>query len=68
MQRYGFSLNCEKTRFLVPSDELPFRLFGKEAVIVLLLLVDSPLLLGDVFVVCHNITQIRPASLVKIEG
>ncbi|MBR0064388.1 MAG: hypothetical protein IJQ06_02195 [Paludibacteraceae bacterium] len=35
------------------SYELSFGLFGKEAAIVLLLLVDSPLLLGDVFVVGH---------------
>ena len=50
------------------SYKLALRHIGNEAAIVLLLLVDSPLLLGDVFVVCHNITQIRPASLVKMEG
>ena len=50
------------------SYELSFGLFGKEAAIVLLLLVNRLLLLRYVLVVGHTITQIRPASLVKIEG
>ena len=51
----------------MPSDELPFRLFGKEAAIVLLLLVDSPLLLGDVFVVGHqSITTAVPEMEIMI--
>lgn len=47
------------------SYKLPFGLMFKEAAIVLLLFVYRLLLLGYVLVVCHNITQILPASLVK---
>ena len=50
------------------SYKLPFGLVLKKATIILLLLVYRLLLLRYVLVVCHNITQIRPASLVKIEG
>lgn len=50
------------------SYELTLRYVSDEAAIVLLLLVDCLLLLRYVFVVSHNITQILPASLVKMEG
>lgn len=52
----------------MPSYKLPFGLVFKETTILLLLLVDCLLLLRYVFVVSHNITQILPASLVKMEG
>ena len=52
----------------MPSYKLPFGLVLQETAIVLLLLVDCLLLLCYVLVVCHNITQILPASLVKMEG
>ena len=52
----------------MPSYKLPFWLVFKETTILLLLLVDCLLLLRYVFVVSHNITQILPASLVKMEG
>ena len=47
------------------SYKLSFGLIFKETAILLLLLVNCLLLLGYVLVVCHNITQILPASLVK---
>ena len=50
------------------SHELSFGLIFKKAAIILLLLVYRLLLLRYVFVVGHNITQMRPASLVKMEG
>ena len=49
----------------MPSHKLPFRLVLQETAIIRLLLVNRLLLLGYVLVVCHNITQIRPASFVK---
>ena len=52
---------------LVPTDKLAFGRVFEEASVIRLL-VNRLLLLGYVFVVCHNITQMRPASLVKIEG
>jgi len=52
----------------MPSYKLPFWLVFKETTILLLLLVYRLLLLRYVLVVCHNIAQILPASLVKIEG
>ena len=53
---------------LMSSNKLSFGLIFEEAAIVRLLLIYRLLLLGYVFFVCHNITQIRPASLVKMEG
>ena len=50
------------------SYKLTLRHIGDEATIVLLFLINRLLLLRYVLVVGHNITQIRPASLVKIEG
>ena len=50
------------------SHKLTLRHIGNEATIILLLLINRLLQLRCVLVVCHNITQIRPASLVKIEG
>ncbi len=50
------------------TDKLPFGLVLQETAILLLLLVDCLLLLCYVFIVCHNITQILPASFVKMEG
>ena len=50
------------------SYKLTLRHVGDKATIVLLFLINRLLLLRYVFVVGHNITQIRPASLVKIEG
>ena len=41
----------------MPTHELTFRLIGKEAAIVRLLLVDGLLLLGYVFFVSHNSTN-----------
>ena len=52
----------------MPSYKLPFGLVLQETAIVSLLLVYRLLLLCYVFVVCLNITQMRPASLVKMEG
>ena len=52
----------------MPSHKLTLRYIRRETAIVLLLLVHRLLLLCYVLVVCHSITQIRPASLVKIEG
>ena len=52
----------------MPSHKLTLRHVGDEATIILLLLINRLLLLRYVFVVGHTITQIRPASLVKIEG
>ena len=52
----------------MPSYKLPFGLVFKETTILLLLLIYRLLLLRYVLVVSHNITQILPASLVKIEG
>ena len=37
----------------MPSNELPFRLFGEEAAVVALLLEHGLLLLGYVFIVGH---------------
>lgn len=51
----------------MPTDELAFGLVFEEASFIRLL-VNRLLLLGYVFFVCHNITQMRPASFVKIEG
>ena len=51
----------------MPTNELAFGLVFEEASDIRLL-VNRLLLLGYVFFVCHNITQIRPASFVKIEG
>ena len=50
------------------SYKLTLRHIGNKTAIVLLLLINRLLLLCYVLVVGHNITQIRPASLVKIEG
>ena len=50
------------------SDKLPFGLVLQKTAILLLFFINRLLLLRYVFVVGHNITQIRPASLVKIEG
>ena len=50
------------------SHKLTLRHIGDKAAIVLLLLINRLLLLRYVLIVGHTITQIRPASLVKIEG
>jgi hypothetical protein len=50
------------------SHKLALRHIGDEARVISCLLVNRLLLLRYVLVVGHNITQIRPASLVKIEG
>ena len=46
----------------MPSYKLPFWLVFKETTILLLFLTHRLLLLRYVFFVCHNITQILPAS------
>ena len=50
------------------SYKLALRHIGNETAIVLLFLINRLLLLRYVLIVSHNITQILPASLVKIEG
>ena len=50
------------------SHKLTLGHIGNKTAIVLLLLVNRLLLLRYVLIVGHNITQIRPASLVKMEG
>ena len=50
------------------SYKLTLRHIGNKARVISCFLVDCLLLLRYVLVVGHNITQIRPASLVKIEG
>lgn len=50
------------------SYKLTLRYISDEARVISCLFVDCLLLLCYVFIVCHNITQILPASLVKMEG
>ena len=50
------------------SYKLALGHIGDEARVTSCLLVNRLLLLRYVLVVCHNITQMRPASLVKMEG
>ena len=50
------------------SYKLTLRHIGDKAAIIHLLLINRLLLLRYVLVVGHNITQIRPVSLVKMEG
>ena len=50
------------------SHKLTLWHVGDEAQVISCLFINRLLLLRYVLIVGHNITQIRPASLVKIEG
>ena len=50
------------------SHKLTLRYISDKARVISCLLINRLLLLRYVLVVGHNITQIRPASLVKMEG
>ena len=50
------------------SHKLALGHIGDEARVISCFFIDCLLLLRYVLVVCHNITQMRPASFVKMEG